>query len=183
MQILDLEQQISAKSADFIDLFTKKNFHLVTAESLTGGLISASLVQHSGSSAFFDCAFTTYTNEAKEALLGVPNTIIKECGAVSEKTVIAMVQGALLRAPLADYGVAVSGIAGPTGGSTKKPVGTVWMALAHKKDEQYYTYLFHYSGSREEIRLKTTLCALEGLYTLIDKGTPKFSSISADTLQ
>ncbi len=180
MLIQELEDMISAKSALFLTLYKKKQFSIVTAESLTGGLISASLVRHSGSSAYVDCAFTTYSNEAKMHVLKVSEDTLKKYGAVSAQTVREMVKGALNNASLADYGVAVSGIAGPTGGSPQKPVGTVWMALGHKGSDNTFTCCFNFAGDRDNVRLDTTLCALEGLYTLIEKGTPSFSISPTD---
>ena len=182
MNYSELENRIHKQSALFLTLYTKKPFALVTAESLTGGLISAALVQPGGASAYVDCAFTTYSNEAKMHCLKVSAETLHNFGAVSAQTVREMANGALDNAPLADYAVAVSGIAGPTGGSPQKPVGTVWMAFKNKNNHNDYCYCFNFSGSRDEIRLKTTLTALEGLYTLIESGKPAFSTIEPLTI-
>lgn len=104
---------------------------LATAESCTGGLIAASCTELAGSSAWFERGFVTYSNEAKTELLGVPAELIAHHGAVSEEVARAMAAGALARSR-ADIAVAVTGIAGPTGGSQAKPVGTVWLAWAER---------------------------------------------------
>jgi nicotinamide-nucleotide amidase len=100
-----------------------------TAESCTGGLVAGAITDIAGSSAWFDRGFVTYTNEAKHDLLGVPEAVLREHGAVSEATARAMAEGAVARS-LAHLAVAVTGIAGPGGGSDQKPVGTVCFAWA-----------------------------------------------------
>ncbi|MBU0916453.1 MAG: CinA family protein [Gammaproteobacteria bacterium] len=104
---------------------------LATAESCTGGLIAASCTELAGSSAWFERGFVTYSNESKTELLGVPAALIAEHGAVSEEVAKAMATGALAHSR-ADIAVAVTGVAGPSGGSEAKPVGTVWLAWAER---------------------------------------------------
>ena len=131
------------------------------AESCTGGLVAAALTEVPGSSAVLDRAYVTYSNEAKRDELGVPEDILDAFGAVSVACVYAMAQGALARGS-ADIAVAISGIAGPDGGSEHKPVGTVVFARAVRgKDEpEAESRLFEGEG-RAGVRRQATLCALE----------------------
>ncbi len=137
-----------------------------TAESCTGGLVSAAITSVQGSSQWFDRAFITYSNEAKQTMLDVSPDILEQFGAVSEETVRAMVQGAL-RHSRADVAVAISGIAGPGGGSALKPVGTVWMAFGQKNlsKERYTAKIFHFKGDRQAVRNQAACEALRGLLT------------------
>ena len=134
---------------------------LATAESCTGGLIAASCTELAGSSAWFERGFVTYSNEAKTELLGVPAELIAEHGAVSEAVARAMATGALMRSR-ADIAVAVTGIAGPTGGSADKPVGTVWLAWALRRGI-VHTELLHLPGDRAAVREATVAHALAGV--------------------
>ncbi len=140
---------------------------VTTAESCTGGWIAKCLTDVPGSSAWFERGFVTYSDEAKSALIGVPESVLAEHGAVSDSVVSAMAEGALYTAS-ADIAVAVSGVAGPDGGSEEKPVGTVWLAWAHRVDKQVHCVarckLF--SGDREAVRRQTVIAALEGLIAL-----------------
>ena len=108
-------------------LLSNEQLKLVTAESCTGGWVAQSLTAIAGSSAWFDRGFVTYSNEAKQEMLGVPADTLAEHGAVSQPVAVAMAEGAL-RNSRADWAVAITGIAGPTGGSPQKPVGTVCFA-------------------------------------------------------
>ena len=140
---------------------------LATAESCTGGWISKCITDISGSSQWFDCGFVTYTNQAKHDMLGVSKQTLEKFGAVSEQTVIEMVQGALSNSQ-ADIAVAVSGIAGPGGGSLDKPVGLVWHAWARKnKSDNVTTLSEQYLGNRDHIREQTVQCALDGIIQLL----------------
>ena len=134
---------------------------LATAESCTGGMVMAALTEIAGSSRFVDRGFVTYSNEAKAEMIGVPIPLIEAEGAVSKKVALAMVEGALAhsRATLA---VAITGIAGPGGGSPDKPVGTVHLAVCRKgRLPRHEVRLF--AGDRESVRRQTTLRALEML--------------------
>lgn len=135
---------------------------LATAESCTGGLVAAALTEVPGSSAVFDRGFVTYSNEAKMESLGVASDIIETFGAVSIACVWAMAKGALERSN-ADVAVAISGVAGPDGGTDLKPIGTVVFALAIRNAEgEPEGELKHFDGKdRSEIRAQATLCALE----------------------
>lgn len=133
---------------------------LTTAESCTGGLIASRCTELAGSSIWFDRGFVTYSNMAKTQMLGVPEALIDQHGAVSEPVAQAMCTGAVYRSS-ATVSVAVTGVAGPTGGSIEKPVGTVWLAWCI--DGTVHTELRRFRGDREQIRQATTECALEGL--------------------
>lgn len=140
---------------------------LVTAESCTGGGIAQEITRISGSSAWFERGFVTYSNIAKEEVLGVSPETLETYGAVSEKTVREMAEGAL-QYSRAQVAVAVSGIAGPTGGSQEKPVGTVWFAWA--QGQKVLAACHHLSGDREGIRAAAVRIALQGLLDLLDSG-------------
>lgn len=135
--------------------------HIVLAESCTGGLVAGALTEIAGSSAVLDRAFVTYSNESKRELLGVADDIIETLGAVSVATAWAMAQGALARSQ-ADVAVAVSGIAGPDGGSDLKPVGTVVFARAIRGSEDVDAEERQLDGSsRATVRHQAALVALE----------------------
>ncbi len=140
---------------------------LATAESCTGGWVSQAITAIAGSSAWFDCGFITYSNEAKRKLLDVPAGLLEidGPGAVSEETVLAMTAGAVANSR-ARVAVAVSGIAGPDGGSPEKPVGTVW--IAWQWEQRRLARKFQFSGDRTAVREASVLAALEGLLALLD---------------
>lgn len=129
-----------------------RRVRLAVAESCTGGLIAALLTENPGSSEVFERGFVTYSNDAKRELLGVPAAMLEQEGAVSAQTACAMAEGAL-RASHADYAVAVTGIAGPGGGSPEKPVGLVYVAVAGPSGVQHRRCLF--AGDRAAVRLQT----------------------------
>jgi nicotinamide-nucleotide amidase len=134
---------------------------LVTAESCSGGWIAKALTDLAGSSAWFHAGVVTYSYEAKEALLGVNPQTLERTGAVSEETALEMVSGALSRFG-AGVAVAVTGIAGPSGGTPDKPVGTVW--ISWKRRGCYgKAQLFHFAGDRDAVRRQTVAAALIGL--------------------
>ena len=136
-----------------------------TAESCTGGLIAKTFTDLAGSSDWFERGFVTYSNEAKHEMLAVPASIIEDYGAVSEPVATAMAKGAL-RHSHADFAIAVTGVAGPGGGSAEKPVGTVWIAVA--STEQLVARLYQFDGGREAVRNATLIAVLELLLDLID---------------
>ncbi|KAF1699328.1 CinA family protein [Pseudoxanthomonas suwonensis] len=139
--------------------------HLVTAESCTGGWIAKCLTDIAGSSAWFDCGMVVYSYEAKQAMLGVRPQTLEEHGAVSRETAIEMVSGALVHSG-ASIAVAVTGIAGPGGGSEDKPVGTVW--IAWKRRGGYASAsVFQFDGDREAVRRQTVGRALQGVAELL----------------
>ena len=138
---------------------------LVTAESCTGGWIAKAMTDVAGSSEWFDCGMVAYSYEAKQALLGVRPGTLEEHGAVSRETAVEMVSGALVHSG-ATLAVAVTGIAGPGGGTDDKPVGTVWIAWKRRAG---YTHaeLFHFDGDRDAVRRCTVMAALQGLEPLL----------------
>jgi nicotinamide-nucleotide amidase len=133
---------------------------MATAESCTGGLIAGACTEISGSSDWFERGFVTYSNAAKTELLGVPAALIEAHGAVSEPVARAMAAGALAHAH-AHWAVAVTGVAGPTGGSPEKPVGTVWFGWATPTGVS--TEHRHFDGDRAAVRQATVAHALAGL--------------------
>ncbi len=134
---------------------------LVTAESCTGGWIAEAVTAIPGSSHWFERGFVSYSNLAKQDMLGVPAALIDSDGAVSEAVVKAMAQGAIQHSK-AHLSIAVSGIAGPDGGTADKPVGLVWIAWGQKRG-YVEAQAFQFSGDREQIRRATVVAALEGL--------------------
>ena len=142
----------------------KREFSVVTAESCTGGWIAKALTDIAGSSQWFVEGFVTYSNESKIRRLGVPSSVLKIQGAVSEATVRAMATGAIRRTG-ARLAVAVTGIAGPAGAVPGKPVGTVWLGWAQRRGRaiRVAVQLKHFRGNREAVRRKTVRLALQGL--------------------
>lgn len=140
---------------------------LVTAESCTGGMIAAACTDLPGSSVWFERGYVTYSNEAKQADLGVGQALVVTHGAVSEEVVAAMTEGALSAAAAASWAIAISGIAGPGGGSADKPVGTVcigWQRRGLRADVVRY----HFDGERGAVRRAAVLAALTGLRERVD---------------
>ena len=161
MELNNLEN-LSAKLGA---LLQKKNMFFTSAESCTGGLLSQSIVSVPGSSGWFGCSFVTYSNISKHKILGVSKDSLKRFGAVSEEVVTEMVDGAVAESR-ADLGVAISGIAGPGGGSPDRPVGTVCIAWK-LKDKQAIRSTFLFEGNRNEVRYKTVVKSLEEAIELI----------------
>ena len=153
-QLYELARQLG-------DVLEARGLMVATAESCTGGWIGQAVTMVPGSSRWFDRGFVTYTNEAKQDMLGVGARTLREFGAVSEQTVKEMVTGALARSR-AQLAVAVSGVAGPDGGSSAKPVGTVLLAWGEKNAE-IEARAMHFRGDRDAVRRSTVIAALEGL--------------------
>ncbi|CAG4974416.1 CinA family protein [Novilysobacter luteus] len=151
--------------AEQVGAAARRHHHrLVTAESCTGGWIAKTLTDVAGASEWFESGMAAYSYEAKQALLGVQPLTLETYGAVSRETVIEMVSGALVHSG-ASLAVAVTGIAGPDGGTEDKPVGTVW--IAWKRRGGYPTaVVFHFDGDREAVRRQTVAAALHGLLEL-----------------
>ncbi|WP_300661034.1 CinA family protein [Hydrogenophaga sp.] len=147
--VLDLARELKARGHT-----------MATAESCTGGLIAGACTEVSGSSDWFERGFVTYSNAAKTELLGVPVELIAQHGAVSEPVARAMAAGALAHSP-AQLAVAVTGVAGPTGGSADKPVGTVWFGWATPAGT--FTEHQRFDGDRAAVRAATVRHALAGL--------------------
>jgi len=161
-----LPSKITDRASEIITLYTKVGLMLTTAESCTGGMIIGSLTEVSGSSLVVDRGFVTYSNEAKNELIGVDMAMITEHGAVSHQVAQAMAEGALARSNAA-AAVSVTGVAGPGGGTTDKPVGLVFIGGARKDRESIVQkHLFY--GDRSAIRQATVLAALLMFKTLAD---------------
>ncbi len=159
------EQTIEYSCGLVADLLLKKQLRLVTAESCTGGLIAAACTDLAGSSAWFERGFVTYSNAAKTELLDVPERVLRRAGAVCGPVAQAMAEGALAHSH-AQVAVAVTGVAGPSGGSPAKPVGTVWFGFA--MPGQVLTEKCHFDGDRAAVRQATVRHALERLVELLD---------------
>lgn len=153
-------------SALLAPLLLRQGWFLATAESCTGGLIAAHCTDLAGSSQWFERGFVTYSNAAKTELLGVDAALLASQGAVSEAVVRAMAQGALAHSN-AQVAVAVTGVAGPTGGSTDKPVGTVWLAWATAQGVDSELHCF--AGDRAAVRNATVHHALLGLVNRLQR--------------
>lgn len=158
---MSFDQELVAIARKVVEENRAAGRKIVLAESCTGGLVSATITEIPGASDVLDRAFVTYSNEAKMEMLGVSEDILSTLGAVSEATVWAMAQGALEHSN-ADVAVAVSGVAGPDGGTDKKPVGTVVFARAIRGDDQATVAdTHHFAGmDRHQIRRQATLVAL-----------------------
>ena len=149
------------------DLLQQKGLMMVTAESCTGGWVAKVLTDRAGSSAYVTGGLVTYSNEAKQALLGVSAETLAEHGAVSEPVVREMVAGAL-KASGADVAVAVSGIAGPGGATEGKPVGTVWFAWG-RAGGAVEAQLAHFDGDRELVRRQSVGFSLNGVRQFLEQ--------------
>jgi nicotinamide-nucleotide amidase len=154
------DQQLTALAARLGDALVARGATVATAESCTGGWVAKVFTDVPGSSRWFGWGLVSYGNDAKAGLLHVPAAVIAEHGAVSEAVVRAMVDGARAVAG-ADFAVAISGVAGPDGGSDDKPVGTVWFAWASATAVRAERKLF--AGDREAVRRASVACALQGL--------------------
>lgn len=157
-----IQQQVEAVA----EILLSRQAMLACAESCTGGWISKVLTDKAGSSAWFERSFITYSNLAKQQMLGVPETLLLQHGAVSGQAVRAMAQSALA-CSAADYALAVSGIAGPGGATADKPLGTVWFAWTGPKAVLSRRECF--AGDRGAIRLQAVKSALDGLVGQIDR--------------
>ncbi len=147
----------------------QRGLKIVTAESCTGGLIAGVLTESPGASDVVDRGFVTYTNEAKVAMLGVPQRLIETLGAVSREVAEAMAAGALTQSR-ADVGVAVTGVAGPGGGSAAKPVGLVHIAAARRGGRILHEECRFGAVSRSDIRQRTVAAALALVQRLVATG-------------
>ncbi len=154
-----------------LEAFRSRNLKLATAESCTGGLVAAALTEIAGSSDVVDRGFVTYSNEAKQAMLGVPTATLKRYGAVSAQTAAAMAAGALKNS-LADVTVAITGIAGPGGGTKQKPVGLVHFAAASRDGRRIARSRRYGKIGRRRVRERSVAEAL-GLLAALAQGASK----------
>ena len=158
------EAPVAALCEQLAQALLARGWMLATAESCTGGMIAAACTDLAGSSQWFERGFVSYSNEAKQELLGVDPALIAQHGAVSELVARAMAFGAV-RHSRAQVGVAVTGIAGPTGGNAQKPVGTVWFGF--QVDGRLSSELRHFDGDRAAVRAATVRQALQRLLELL----------------
>jgi nicotinamide-nucleotide amidase len=157
--------ELSSLATKVAAVMQQHKLMLASAESCTGGWIAKVLTDLSGSSAWFEAGVVSYSNEAKMSLLGVKRETLELTGAVSEATVREMASGTLERLH-AGVAMAVTGIAGPTGGTPEKPVGTVWIGWQRQGSEAH-AKLFHFPGDRNAVRRQTVAAALEGVLALL----------------
>ena len=157
--------QIRALATRVLAAARKRDLKIATAESCTGGLVAAALTEIAGSSDVVDRGFVTYSDEAKEAMLGVPSATLKRYGAVSPETAAAMATGALKNSP-ADMSVAITGIAGPGGGSKEKPVGLVYFAGASRNGRVIVVNRRFGKIGRGRVRQRSVVQALQLLQQL-----------------
>ncbi len=162
------QQDVERLVAQLAVALIARGWLMATAESCTGGLISAACTDRAGSSAWFDRGFVTYSNQAKAQMLGVDAGLIALKGAVSQEVAHAMAEGAVARSG-ANAAVAVTGVAGPTGGSAAKPVGTVWFSVA--TPDGVVTETRRFEGDRAAVRLQTVAQALQMLIAALKSPT------------
>ena len=167
MERLVTDGTLRQAAAQLLDLFRARGLKLATAESCTGGLVAATLTEIAGSSDVVDCGFVTYSNEAKQAMLGVPAATLKRHGAVSGQTATAMAAGALKNSD-ADVSVAITGIAGPGGGSKQKPVGLVHFAAACRDGRRIARSRRYGKIGRRQVRQRSVAEAFELLLKLAE---------------
>lgn len=152
-------------SRQLAKLLLQKSLKVTSAESCTGGLVAKALTDIAGSSAWFDSGFVTYSNHAKHCMLAVEPDVIERQGAVSSAVVEAMANGALGNSA-AQLSVAISGVAGPGGGTETNPVGSVWLAWAN--DRSCTSQYFQFEGDRQQIREAAARAAIVGLIALAE---------------
>lgn len=161
-----MDEEFAPRTAALADHLLQRGQSLACAESCTGGWLAKVCTDRAGSSAWFDRGVVSYTDQSKQELLGVSAATLDRFGAVSEQTVREMATGIVARSA-AQWGVAISGIAGPGGGSPEKPVGTVWLAWAGP-DEWLVARRCSFQGDREGIRRQAVAAALDGLLERLD---------------
>ena len=157
--------EINKQSQDLLKICKLKKIYLTTAESCTGGMIASSIVSINGSSSIFKSGIVTYSNESKAEFLKIPLELININGAVSEVIAFKMAEN-VLSIMNSSLSIAVTGIAGPSGGSNDKPVGLVWIGIGTKKNILTKKYLFQ--GNRLKVRQQTTLEALKLAYDVVN---------------
>jgi nicotinamide-nucleotide amidase len=160
-----MDPQTHRAARDLFELCKAKQLTIVTAESCTGGLVAGALTEIPGASEILDRGFVTYSNAAKQRMLGIPDAMLKTHGAVSRATVEAMARGALAYAP-ASLSIAVTGVAGPTGGTEAKPVGLVHFAVAARDGRLLHLERRFGDLGRGEIRRRSVIDALDLLAEL-----------------
>ncbi|MCH7347972.1 nicotinamide-nucleotide amidase [Aeromonas sp. MR19] len=162
---MKLDAEIEQIATELGLALSQRGWLAATAESCTGGGVATAITDIAGSSGWFDRGFVTYTNEAKQQMLGVSDQSLREQGAVSEAVVLEMARGALANSSAA-ISVAISGIAGPGGATEDKPVGTVWFAWADRSG-RHHSLLARFDGDRRQVRQQAVRQALAGLLALL----------------
>lgn len=150
--------KIKIKSKELVNKLIEKKLKITSAESCTGGLFASSITSIGGSSGCFEGSFVTYSNEIKNKIINVKKETLSNCGAVSKECVIEMAENSR-KIMNADISIAISGIAGPDGGSEDKPVGLVWICLSAENYTEPYKNIF--SGGRDEVREASVIFALD----------------------
>jgi nicotinamide-nucleotide amidase len=163
-----VSDEVQVAAARVFEALRARKLRLVTAESCTGGLVAAAITEIPGSSEVLERGFVTYSNAAKQSELGVPAETLRTHGSVSAETVEAMARGALERSP-ADLSVAITGIAGPTGGSAEKPIGLVHFAAARRGGQPRLREVRFGDIGRSEVRRRSVLVALGLIGDLVDE--------------
>lgn len=159
------EQELRDLAGQLGECLTARGIKLASAESCTGGWLAKTITDIPGSSAWFTGAVVSYSNDAKQRLLGVNADTLAEYGAVSGETVLEMVEGVFAHTD-ADVAVSISGVAGPDGGTEDKPVGLVWLSWG-KRGKAMFANPFNFDGGREEVRKQSVKQALENLLDLL----------------
>ena len=160
-----IDPKLRAAAVEVLDACRARGWRVATAESCTGGLVAAALTEIAGSSDVVECGFVVYSNAAKQAMLGVPAATLKRYGAVSAETAVAMAAGALKHSP-ADVAVAITGIAGPGGGTAQKPVGLVHFAAASRDGRRLQRRRLFDKIGRRRVRERSVAEALAMLLAL-----------------
>ncbi len=155
-----MHAQISELARRLANLLIEQELMIATVESCTGGLIGETLTRIPGSSAWYERGFITYSNDAKRELVQVCSDTLRDCGAVSREVAREMAVGGV-QSSCADLAVAVTGVAGPDGGTAEKPVGTVWVAWSDRRG-RVVAKAFEFAGDRQQIREATVQAALAG---------------------
>jgi len=151
-----------------IEVLKEKKLKIATAESCTGGLLAKKITDISGSSEVFDMGLVSYANRIKQDILGVPGEVLETKGAVSYETAEAMARG-IVKVADADIGVGITGIAGPTGGTPTKPVGTVFYGLYFRNEDKLLVEELHLDGNRDEVREQTTKIVIDRVLGWLEK--------------
>jgi nicotinamide-nucleotide amidase len=168
LELLMSDGELIAQAQALLELCRRKKLKIAAAESCTGGLVAATLTEIAGSSDVFERGFVTYSNEAKEAMLGVPATTLASHGAVSAETAQAMATGALAHAPV-DLTVSITGIAGPGGAVAGKPVGLVHFAAASRRGQLIHRERRYGEIGRKQVRDASVIEALALLREIAEK--------------
>ncbi|MCD8005882.1 MAG: CinA family protein [Oscillospiraceae bacterium] len=159
----EIPTYIDKVARDVVQYYIANKLHIAMAESCTGGMLASSITSVSGASEMFECGLVTYSERIKSELLGIPIEVIKEYGVVSEEVALAMARGVLDKSG-ADVGIGITGIAGPTGGTDKQPVGTIYVSVVTREKEITENLALTEPDPGVDVRLRNRLMAV--LYSL-----------------